>query len=132
MTKTTPKVGSWSQAPLRTTQATRTTAIARTRGNPPPFLGLTNLEHVARFNCLSSRRIVVIRYYDDELLNQMGLLDDIRWLFARGEMGQFIELRDHTPYLNLRILEYLTRRHHLRPRCQQAYISFYLQGQFYE
>ena len=44
-------------------------------------------EHIAHFNYLSSRRIVATRYYDDELLNQMDLLDDIRWLFATGGMG---------------------------------------------
>ena len=26
----------------------------------------------------------------------MGLLEDIRWLFARGGISQFIEIKDHT------------------------------------
>ena len=36
------------------------------------------------------------RYYDEKLLAQLELLDDIRSLFARGGMGGFIEMKDHT------------------------------------
>jgi len=53
--------------------------------------------------------MIVTRYYDEELLVQMGLLVDIRWLFARGGMGQFIEIKDHT-YCNL-TLEFLSTLH---------------------
>jgi len=63
----------------------------------------------------------------------MGLLDDIHWLFAKGEMGQFVEFRDCT-YRNL-ILEFLSTLHVeiIRgPRCQEGYSSFYLQGQLFE
>ena len=41
--------------------------------------------------------MIATRYYDDELLGQMGLFDDIRWLFARGGIGQFIELKFSKP-----------------------------------
>ena len=108
-TKSNPEAGSSSQAPPYTTRATRTPTAVRIRGNPPDPLGLTNPEHVARFNCLNRRRIVATRYYDDEFLNQMGLLDDIHWLFARGRIGEFIELRDHT-YCAL-TLEFLSMLH---------------------
>ena len=40
--------------------------------------------------------MIATRYYDEELLGQLSLLDDIHWLFARGGMGQFIEMKDHT------------------------------------
>ena len=78
--------------------------------------------------CLSNRQILITKYYDDELLNQMGLLDYIRWSFARGIIGQFIGLRDHT-YCNL-TLEFLSDLHVdiiQGSRCQEGYISFYLQ-----
>jgi len=39
--------------------------------------------------------IVATRYYDEELLGHLGMLDDIRWLFAGG-MGHFIEIKEHT------------------------------------
>jgi len=53
--------------------------------------------------------MIATRYYDKELLIQMGLLDDIRWLFARGAMGQFSEMKDHT-YRDL-TLEFLSTLH---------------------
>jgi len=34
--------------------------------------------------------------YDGDLLAQLGMLDDIRWLFARGGMSRFLELKEHT------------------------------------
>ena len=54
---------------------------------PPPMhelknishpLGLTNPDHAARYNCLNECMIVATRYYDEELLAHLGLLDDIR------------------------------------------------------
>ena len=61
------------------------------------------------------------------------MIDDIRWLFARGGMGHFIEIKEHM-YRNL-TLEFLSTLHvevTRRSQCQAGYISFYLQGQFYE
>jgi len=40
--------------------------------------------------------VIATQYYDEVLLGQMDLLDDIRWLFVRGGIGQFIEMKDHT------------------------------------
>ena len=39
--------------------------------------------------------IVVARYYDEELLARLGMLDDIRWLLAGGAIGQFIEIKEY-------------------------------------
>ena len=74
--KATHEVGTSSQAPLR---ATRVTLTSRTsaRGNAPHSLGLVNLSHIEHFNYLSSRSVVTTHYYDEELLVQMGLLDDV-------------------------------------------------------
>ena len=77
MTKTTQEAGTSSQAPQRATRTSRTSR-ASARGNAPHPLGLTNPTHIERYNCLSCRSIVATRYYDEELLVQMGLLEDIR------------------------------------------------------
>jgi len=82
---------------------------------------------------LSSRSVVATRYYDEELLVQMGLLEDIRWLFARGGMEHFIKRKDHT-YRDL-TLEFLSTLHvevTTGAQYQAGYLSFYLLGQFYE
>ena len=66
-------------------------------------------------------------------MTKLGLLDDIRWLFARGGMSHFLELKKHT-YRDL-TLEFLSTLHvkvTRGPQCQAGYISFYLQGQLYE
>jgi len=103
------------------------------RGNAPHPLGLVNLSHIERFKCLSSRSIVATRYYDEELVIQMGLLKDIKWLLARGGMGQFIEMKDHTCHdLTLEFLGTLYVEVTSGAQCQEGYISFYLQGQLYE
>ena len=52
-------------------------------------LGWTYLDHVARYNFLNECIVVAIRYYDEDLLARLGLLDDIRWLFARGGRDTF-------------------------------------------
>jgi len=57
---------------------------------------LTNLRRVARYNALRSKLLAATHYFNGNLLASLGLLDDIRWLFARGGMGQFLETRDHT------------------------------------
>jgi len=56
-----------------------------------------------------------------------------RWLFARGGISHFLELKEHT-YRDL-TLEFLSTLHvkvTRGPQCQGGYISFYLQGQLYE
>lgn len=62
----------------------------------PELMLLTSLrfnssDHIAKYNCLSSRVIVATRYYGEELSNQLRLLNDIWWLFVRGQIRQFIE-----------------------------------------
>jgi len=82
---------------------------------------------------LNECAIVATRYYDEDFLARLGMLDDIRWLFARGGMSQFLELKEHT-YRDL-ILEFLSTLHvevTRGPQCQARYISFYLQDQLYE
>ena len=77
--------------------------------------------------------IVVTRHYDEDLLARLRMLDDIRWLFTRGGMSHFLELKEHT-YRDL-TLEFLSTLHvevTKGPQCQAGYISFYLQGQLYE
>ena len=68
----------------------------RARGNILHPLGLTHPVHVARYNCLNEHAVVTTRYYDEDLLARLGILDDIHWLFARGGMGHFLELKEHT------------------------------------
>ena len=73
--------------------------------------------------------IVATRYYDEELLGHLGILDDIHWLFAQegGGMRHFIELKEHT-YRDL-TLEFLSTLHvevTRGPQCRIGYISFYL------
>ena len=67
----------------------------RAEGNIPHPLDLTNLDHVARYNCLNERMVVATQYYDEELLACLGMLDDIRWFIARGGMGHLIEIKEH-------------------------------------
>jgi len=127
------EVGSSSQAPSRPQRTTWASTNARAQGNIPHPLSLTNRDHVARYNCLNERMVVVIWYYDEELLARLGMLDDIRWLFARDSVGHYIEIKEHT-YRNL-TLEFLGTLHievTRGPQCQARYISFYLQGQLYE
>ena len=68
-----------------------------------------NPDHVARYNCLNERMVVATRYYDEELFAWLGMLDDIRWLFTRGSMGHFLEIKEHT-YRDL-TLEFLSTLH---------------------
>jgi len=91
--RTTKEVGSSSQAPSQPQRASRT---ACARGNIPHPLCLTHPDHVARYNFLNERMVVVTRYCDEELLAWLGMSDDIRWLFATGCMGHFLELKMHT------------------------------------
>ena len=50
--------------------------------------------------------VMATRYYDEDLLAPLEMLDDIRLLFARGVMGHFIEIREHA-YQDL-IVEFLS------------------------
>ena len=49
------------------------------------------------------------RYYDEKLLARLGMLYDIRWLFARGGIGHFLEIKERT-YRDL-TLEFLSILH---------------------
>jgi len=103
------------------------------RGNVPHPLGLTHPDHVAGYNCLNEYVVVATKYYDEDLLARLGMLDDIHWLFAKGGMSHFLELKEHT-YRDL-TLEFLCTLHvevTKGPQCQARYISFYLYGQLYE
>ena len=103
------------------------------RGNIPHPLGLMHPDHVAKYNCLNERTIVATRYCDEDLLARLGILDDICWLFVRGAVGHFLEIKEHT-YSNM-TLEFLSTLHvevTRGPQSQAGYISFYLQGQLYE
>ena len=53
--------------------------------------------------------VVATRYYAEELLARLGMLDDNQWLFARGGMGHFLEIKEHT-YWDL-ALEFLSILH---------------------
>ena len=83
---------------------------------------------MARYTCLNERMVVVIRCYDEELLGDLGLLNDIPWLYAGG-MKYFIEVKEYT-YRDL-TLEFMKTLHvevTRGPQCQAGYVSFYLQG----
>ena len=64
--------------------------------NIPHPLGLTHPDHVAPYNCLNERIVVVTKYYDKDLLAKLGILDDIIWLFTRGSIGHFLEVKQYT------------------------------------
>ena len=86
---------------------------------------MVNPHHIECYNYLSSRIAVATIYYDKELLVQLELLDDIRWLFTRDEMGQLIEMKDHT-YQDL-ILKFLSTLHVevvKGPQCQEGISHF--------
>ena len=53
--------------------------------------------------------VVATRYYDEDLLARLGILDDIRWLFAKDGMGHILEIKEHT-YRNL-TLEFFSTLH---------------------
>ena len=82
---------------------------------------------------MSGRVVVATQYYDVDLLNQLCLLNDIRWLFTMGGIDQFIETQDGAcTDLTLEFLNTLYVEVTCGPRCKQGYISFYLKGEFYE
>jgi len=127
--RSTKEVVSSSQAPSRPQRTSRTSTIARARGNISHPLGLTHFDHVVRYNCLNECIVVAARYYDEDLLAQLRMLDGIRWLFARGGMGHFLEIKEHTCRdLTLEFLSSLHVEVTRGPQRQVGYISFYLQG----
>ena len=74
------KIGSSSQAPTRPQRTSLTCTNVRAQGNI--LLSLTNPYHVAKHNYLNERLVLAARYYDEELLARLGMLDDTQWLFA--------------------------------------------------
>lgn len=84
------------QAPSRPQRSSRTSTNAQARGKVPHPLVLTNPKHIVGYTCLNERIVVATRYYDEELLGHLGLLDDIRWLFAWEGMWHFIEMKEQT------------------------------------
>ena len=71
--------------------------------------------------------VVATRYYDEELLARLGMLDDTQWFFARGGIRHFLEIKEHTYWDQ--ILEFLSTLYVEVTRgcqCQVGYISFYL------
>jgi len=68
----------------------------RAEDNIPHPLRLAHPNHVARYNCLNEHMAIATRYYDEDLLARLGILNDIRWLFARGGMDHFLEIKEHT------------------------------------
>ena len=121
-TQTTQGAGTLSQA---LQQASQTSINARNQGNLRNSLGLTNPEHVARYNALSIKLIIATWYINKGLLTSLGLLDDICWLFTRGGIGHFLETRDHTcGDVTLEKLSILNIEVISTPQCQEGYISF--------
>ena len=51
--------------------------ISRTYGNALKPLALTNPHYVARYNTLCSMLIVITKYFDEDLLTDLGLMDGI-------------------------------------------------------
>ena len=80
-TRTTHEAGTSSQAFQRAPQKSRTSTAGRKRGNISHPLVLTNHQHIARYNALSSKLVVATGYYDKDGLNCFGLLDLYSWLF---------------------------------------------------
>jgi len=72
------EVGSSSQEPTWSQRPSRTSTNACAQGNIPHPIGLTNPDHVTRYNCLNERMVVANRYCDEELLARLGMLDEIR------------------------------------------------------
>jgi len=131
--RNTKEVGSSSQALPRPQQLSQTSTNVHAGSNIPHPLGLTHPEHVARYNCLNEHMVIATRYYDEDLLARFGILDDIHWVFARGGMGHFLKIKEHTHRdMTLEFLSTLYVEVTGGPQCPAGYISFYLQGQLYE
>jgi len=75
---------------------------------------------------LNERMVVATRYYDNDLLARLRMLDDVRWLFARGGMGHFLELKGHMcGDLTLKFLSTLHVAITRGPQCQAGYIVLF-------
>jgi len=107
--RSTKEVGKSSQAPTSPQRTSRMSTNMCARGHILHPLGLTHPIYVARYNYLNEHVIVVTRHYDEDLLARLRMLDDIRWLFTRGGMSHFLELKEHT-YRDL-TLEFLSKLH---------------------
>jgi len=70
-------VGTSSQAPQGAPRTSRPSTNTGNRGNIPNPRGLTHPKHIARYNNLSTKLVVATRYYDEDLLTRLDLLDDI-------------------------------------------------------
>ena len=66
--KTIERVRTSSQAPKRPTLASQICTNIRTRGNAHHHLNLTSSNHIARFNVLDSWKIIITRFYNEDLL----------------------------------------------------------------
>jgi len=75
--RSTKEVGSSSQTPPRPQRTYRTSTNAHARANIPHPLSLTHPNHVARYNLLNEGMVIATRYYDEDLLDRLGILDDI-------------------------------------------------------
>jgi len=131
--RSTKEIGSPTQAPPQPWRTSWTSTNACAKGNIAHLLTLIHPDHVARYNWLSERMVIATRYYGEELLCWLGMLDDIPWLFAQGGMGHFLETKEYTHRdLTLESLSILYVEVTKGPQCQAEYISFYLQGQLYK
>jgi len=77
--RNTKEVRSSSQAPSQPQRTSRRSTNACDRGNIPHLLGSAHPNHVARYNYLNEHMVAATRYYDEELLARLEMLDDIRW-----------------------------------------------------
>ena len=107
-TRTRQEAETSSQAPQWAPRNSCISIAIRNWGNIPHPLDLTNPEYITRYNALNSKLLVAARYYNEDVLSCFKLLDDIHQLFARGRMGQFLEITDHAyPGVSLEFLSTL-------------------------
>jgi len=60
--------GTLNQVPQRVTRTFRTSATTRIPSNAHQPLDLTHPHHVAHYTCLSSKPVVAMNFYDEDLL----------------------------------------------------------------
>jgi len=80
--KTIQGMGTSRQALKRPPWTSNTSTNARTQGNAPRPLRLTDLAHIARFNALNSGLIVATRQFNEDFLTNLSFMNDIRRLFG--------------------------------------------------
>ena len=123
-------LGARKQWPSRTSW---TSTSKRTQGNTPLPLGLTHFGDIACYTCLISALVVATYFYDKDLLAQLGLLDDIRWLFTL--VGRVNLLKWKTIHIGTSPLKFLSTLHvevTRGPWCQKGHLLFFLQWEFLE